>query len=97
MEDFDRTAYERATQKAKAIKSFYVHLTFYLTCMPIVIIINLVFSPQFHWFWFSLVGWGLSILAHGYSAFESFPFLGRKWEERKLKELMEKEKTNRWE
>lgn len=89
MDDFEKMAYDRAKRKAKEIKGFYINLTLYLTTMPIVITVNLVFSPEFHWFWFSLAGWGVGILAHAIGAF-GFPFFWKNWEERKLKELIEK-------
>jgi len=89
MDNLEKTAYDRARRKAKEIKSFYINLTCYLVCIPIVIIVNLTFSPQFHWFWFSALGWGMGIAAHAMAAF-GYPFLGKDWEERKLKELMDK-------
>ena len=41
--------------------------------------------------------WGIGILAHGLSVFLPNMILGNNWEERKIKELMEKEKQNKWE
>lgn len=89
MEDFEKTAYDRARRKAKEIKGFYINLTLYLTTVPIIIFVNLTFSPEFHWFWFSAAGWGIGVLVHAMGTF-GFPFLGKNWEERKLKELIEK-------
>lgn len=89
MEDFEKTAYDRARRKAKEIKGFYINLTLYLITVPIIIFVNLTFSPEFHWFWFSAAGWGIGVLVHAMGTF-GFPFLGKNWEERKLKELIEK-------
>ncbi|MFL9844293.1 2TM domain-containing protein [Flavobacterium rhizosphaerae] len=83
--------YSLAKKKVKKIKSFYYHLTCYCIIIPIIIFANLMFDPQFHWFWFSLLGWGTGLLIHGLTTFDFLPFLGRDWEERKLKELIEKE------
>ena len=44
--------YMRALKKVKEIKEFYSHLLIYIIVIPILIFINLKFSPQFHWFWF---------------------------------------------
>ena len=41
--------------------------------------------------------WGIGLLAHGLSTFLPYFILGKDWEERKIKELMEKEKANKWE
>ncbi|MNK22258.1 hypothetical protein D3C87_405320 [compost metagenome] len=89
MEDFEKMAYDRARRKAKEIKGFYINLTLYITTVPIIIFVNLTFSPEFHWFWFSAAGWGIGVLVHAMGTF-GFPFLGKNWEERKLKELIEK-------
>lgn len=90
MEDFDKIAYDKARRKVKEIKGFYINLTCYLIVVPILIYVNLTFNPEFHWFWFSAGGWGVGVITHGMGAFGYYPFLGRDWEERKLKELMDK-------
>lgn len=95
MEDFDRIAYKKAKDKVKEIKGFYYNLMCYCTVLPILVYINLTYSPQFHWFWFSALGWGIGVLFHGMGAFGYIPFLGRNWEARKLKELMEEEEKNK--
>jgi hypothetical protein len=41
--------------------------------------------------------WGIGLVAHGFSVFVPQWFLGNDWEERKIKEIMEKEKQNKWE
>ncbi len=92
MENYkDSLAYQKAKKKAREIKGFYYNLTCYCIVIPTLITINLVFVPQFHWFWFSMVGWGTGLVFHGMSAFGYMPFLGKDWEEKKLKELMDKE------
>ena len=91
MDTNEREAYNRAKKRVKEIKSFYYHLTCYCTIMPIIIFTNLAFDPQFHWFWFSLLGWGTGLLIHGMTAFNRIPFLGKDWEERKMREFMDKE------
>lgn len=83
--------YERARRKVKEIRGFYYNLLCYCIVIPVLIIINVTFTPEYQWFWFSLIGWGTGLLMHGLSAFGYTPFLGRSWEERKLRELMDKE------
>lgn len=89
MEDFDKIAYDRAKRKVREIKSFYINLACYLLVMPILIYVNLTIMPEFQWFWFSLIGWGVGVLSHAMAAFGYYPFLSRDWEERKLKQLMD--------
>lgn len=81
--------YLKAKKKVKEIKGFYVHLTLYLLNTPLIITVNLLTSPQFHWFWFSVLGWGIAIGIHAFLTFGD-NLLGKDWEEEKIKELMNK-------
>ncbi|WP_442266190.1 2TM domain-containing protein [Tenacibaculum sp. ZS6-P6] len=81
--------YLKAKKKVKEIKGFYVHLALYLLNTPIIVYTNLTFSPQFHWFWFSVLGWGVAIGIHAFLAFSDNLF-SKEWEERKIKEIMNK-------
>jgi hypothetical protein len=40
---------------------------------------------------------GIGLAAHGLSVFLPSLIMGKDWEEKKIKELMEKEKNNKWE
>ncbi|OXA77719.1 2TM domain-containing protein [Flavobacterium aquidurense] len=83
--------YYQAQKRVKEIKDFYAHLTVYLLCNPIVIAVNLMTSPGYLYFWFSLLGWGVAIVLHGLKAFDCFPFLNKEWEQRKIEEILEKD------
>ncbi len=98
MEQFqisEEQRYKNARKKAKEIREFYYHLTAYCIIIPIIITINLVFVPDFHWFWFSAFGWGTGLAIHGCTAFGYFPFFGKDWEERKIREFMEQDKQRK--
>lgn len=61
----------------------------YLITIPIIIYVNLVFDPGFHWFWFSVLGWGVGILFHWLGVFGFNKLgLGKEWEERKIRDYM---------
>jgi len=93
--DREELRYLRAKKKVKQIKEFYGHLLVYCIVVPTLIFLNLKFTPQFHWFWFSMLGWGIGLASHGLQTFGGYKlFLGEDWEERKIKELMEKEYRN---
>lgn len=81
--------YLKAKKRVKEIKGFYTHLAVYLLNIPVIIFVNLKFSPQFHWFWFSALGWGVAIVIHALVTFSN-SFFSKDWEERKIKEIMEK-------
>ncbi|WSO28064.1 2TM domain-containing protein [Chryseobacterium sp. MYb264] len=85
-EDQDK-AYERAQKRVKEIKSFYGNLISYCVVIPALIIINLATSPRNIWFIFPMLGWGIGLAAHGMSVFA----IGKNWEERKIREILEKQ------
>jgi hypothetical protein len=87
--------YYLAKKKVENIKGFYGNLTAFIGVNIILIIINLWTSPEYLWFFWPLLWWGVGVLFHGLKVFEIFPVLGKEWEERKIKELMEKEKLNK--
>lgn len=92
----DDIHYQKAKKKARIIRDFYINLSLYCFFIPVIIGINLIFVPEFHWFWFSIMGWGIGLIIHGLSAFDCFPFMDSNWEERKIqqfiKEDLEREK-----
>lgn len=87
----ENTAYYRAKKRVEELKGFYGNLISYCCIIPILIFINLKYSPGFQWFWFSAAGWGFGVIMH---AFKVFGY-GASWEERKIKELLEKDRTSK--
>ncbi len=87
-------AYFKAKQRVKEIKEFYGNLISYCVVIPFLIFINYYTYWEFQWFWFPLFGWGIGLTIHGFSVFG----YGSDWEERKIRELMEKDKqqTKSW-
>lgn len=87
--------YFAAQKKVKSIKGFYVHFTVYVfvnTFLCIQIYLN---SENNFWRWESfstVLFWGIGIFAHGANVFGSNLLFGKNWEDRKIRELMEKEK-----
>jgi hypothetical protein len=89
--------YLKAREQVNKIKGFYANLIMYCIVIPFLIYINLTFSPQFYWFWFPMFGWGMGLTFHAMDTYSYNPFLGRDWEDKKIKELMEEEKkSNNW-
>ncbi len=85
--DKESLAYERAYKRVKEIKGFYGNLISYCLVIPLLIFINLKTSPEYHWFWWPMLGWGIGVISHGLQVFG----IGKNWEDRKIKELMEKD------
>lgn len=89
--------YKAAKKRFKQIKGFYVHLSIYLIINILVVVLN-TRSHNFTagkdlWVLFTTpFFWGIGLFFHWAKVFGPNIFLGREWEERKIKELMEKEK-----
>ncbi|MFL9844295.1 histidine kinase [Flavobacterium rhizosphaerae] len=89
-------AYLRAQKKVEDIKGFYGNLFSYILINTGLAIFNAIVSPQYWWFLYSAVGWGIGVVIHGLTVFNFMPFLGSDWEDRKIRELIEKEQNNKW-
>ncbi len=87
----ENSSYYRAKKRVEQLKGFYGNLISYCCVVPFLIFINLTFSPDFHWFWFSVCGWGFGLTMH---AFQTFGY-GVNWEERKIKEILNKDNSNK--
>ena len=84
----ENNAYFKAKERVKEIKEFYGNLISYCIVIPFLIFINYYTYWKFQWFWFPLLGWGLGLTIHAFSVFG----YGSNWEERKIAEIMAKEK-----
>lgn len=89
----ENNTYYRAKKRVEELKGFYGNLMSYCFVIPILIFVNLRFSPEFQWFWFSAAGWGFGVVMHALKVFG----YGANWEERKIKEILDKQKsTKNW-
>jgi hypothetical protein len=86
----DQVSYNQAKRRVRRLRGFYLHLTIYVLVNALLLAINLVTSPSILWFFWPLLGWGIGIVAHAVSVFGTGPFLGKEWEERKIKQLMDR-------
>ncbi|MGC1631998.1 MAG: 2TM domain-containing protein [Gelidibacter sp.] len=99
---FEQERYDRAKKRVKRISGFYSHLLVYIVVNLMVVVVNIQqMGPgesYFQWRNFlTLFFWGIGLFAHGLSVFLPYAILGKDWEERKIKEIMEKERKNKWE
>lgn len=90
METINEYKYKKAKEKVECIKGFYSHLLAYMIVIPVLAYLNYV-TTSFPWVIFPALGWGLGLTAHGLQAFGYLPFLGKDWEERKIREFMERD------
>lgn len=54
----------REIVKKEARQGFIVHLIAYLVINPGLIILNLLVIPDYIWFYWPLLGWGLGLIMH---------------------------------
>lgn len=90
MENISYEKMKRAHKKVEEVKSFYGNLTSYCIIIPFLIVVNLL-TTDFLWFFFPMLGWGLGVLFHYMNTFNKNPFFGKNWEQRKIREFMEKD------
>lgn len=85
--------YERARRRVEEEKGFYNHLFVYIAFVVFFFVLNQLTARAQWWFWPSL-GWGIGVFAHFMGAFGKSLILGKDWEERRMKTLMEQDKEN---
>jgi len=83
--------YQKAKERVQEIKGFYIHLMIYICVNIGLFLINFLSSPGHWWFYWPLIGWGIGVGAHAIGVFGLGSLLGEDWEERKIKEILEKE------
>ncbi|MCL6477465.1 MAG: 2TM domain-containing protein [Peptococcaceae bacterium] len=81
--------YQEAIKRVKEIKGFYTHLIVYLIVNAGLFLIDMLTSGG-RWFFWPLIGWGIGIVMHGINVFGIGGWLGKEWEDKKVKEIMEK-------
>ena len=88
----EQAEYQEAKKRVQEIKGFYSHLVTYILVNAVLVVINLLTSPEYLWFIWPIIGWGVGLVIHAFTVFSSF--WGKSWEERKIKEIMEKDKRS---
>ena len=82
--------YQKAKERVEAVKAFYGNLIAYCVVIPRLAFLNFR-TTSFPWIIFPVLGWGFGLFTHGMEAFGYNPIWGKRWEEKKLRELMDKE------
>jgi hypothetical protein len=100
--NLEEQKYIRAKKRVKQIKGFYVHLTVYLIVNLFILISVFLSSGDWRIFWewnsFSTaIFWGIGLFFHAFNVFGLDFLLGKSWEDKKIKEFMDKDKREFWE
>ena len=89
--DADKAAYQRARRKVAQIKGLCVHTTVYCIVIGGLFLINLLNGRPW-WFLWAALGWGVGLAFHAFGVYGTDALFGHDWEERKARELMERER-----
>lgn len=89
-EHIEEKRYLKAKERVEALKGFYGNLGAYVLIIPFLWWLNLR-TTSFLWAIFPTLGWGFGLVAHGLEAYGYNPLWGKRWEEKKIQELMDKE------
>lgn len=89
--NLDQERYDRAKQRVEILRGFYGHAIVFVFVNIGLAAYNLMLSPDRIWFVYPLAGWGIGLVAHGAYAMGSGRFLGAAWQERKIREEMDRE------
>ncbi len=99
--NLENMRYKAAQKRVKDIKAFYVHLTVYLVINTGIFLLitretGLMEGLTNISNYSTLFFWGIGLFAHWASIFGFNMFFGKKWEEKKIREIMEKDKKKIW-
>lgn len=91
-------AYLRAQKKVKALVGFYWHLASYVIVNLFIIILIVANGGKLFSFgtFATAFFWGIGLLFHFLGVFGPGFMFGKDWEQRKIKEMMDKENKH-WE
>ena len=80
----------RAQKRVKELKKFYNHLAVYLVIMAILFFIDYSDGGEW-WVHWPIIGWGIFVVIQGISVSK----IAKGWEDKKIKEIMEKEEEEK--
>ena len=96
METREQENYDRARKRVQKLKGFYIHLLVYVVInIGLLISIYAVLGKGDFWqagHFITPLFWGIGLLLHWLNAYDYTPVLGRKWEERKIREYMKRDR-----
>lgn len=84
-------ALRRARKRVKEMRGWYMSASMYAIVIPSLWIINLSMGGKM-WAHWATLGWGFGLTIQGLSVFAGRSFFGSEWEQRKVDEIMAREK-----
>ena len=90
----DNIKYLQAKKRVKQIKGFYIHAMVYVVVNAFILLLKFQKHGSIEVHDWGIGLWGIGLAIHGLYVFLPNFILGRNWEERKIRELMEKERKS---
>jgi len=84
--------YLLAKRKVRVFRKFYQHVITYVLVNLGLFLVNMLNLEEGLWFYYPLFGWGVGVLAHGLAVFSKYRLFDEDWEERKIRQTLEKMK-----
>lgn len=83
--------YEEAKKQVEEEKGFYIHLSTYVLVNAFFVVLDFLTSPGHWWFYWPMLGWGIGVVFHWIGVFGKRRFFSEKWEERRIRKLMDED------
>jgi hypothetical protein len=83
---------QRARKRVEELKGFYVHVLVFLAMNGVLLLLDLV-SGGGYWFYWPALIWGTGLAAHAVAVVAEGGLFGPRWEERKLRKIMERDEN----
>lgn len=88
----DNIKYQQAKKRVKQIKGFYIHALVFVLVNAFFMIMRFQKYGNIDYDNWGIGLWTVGLAVHGLSVFLPNFILGKDWEERKIRELMDKHK-----
>ena len=85
---FIEQAEKDAIAYVQNVRAFHMNWIAFIVILPLLLVLNMMLSPQF--WWVTIVGlcWGFAIALHALVIFGMFSLFGGKWEQREFQKRM---------
>ena len=93
--NLEELQYQKAAQQVYRIKGFYKHLIVFIVMNIFFVVVKLQKNDPKESVWevlYVTFFWGIGLLFHGLKVFGWSSVIGKNWEQKKIQEILEKEK-----
>ena len=77
-----------AFNQVRKLKGFYIHLAQYVSVVALLVVINVLTSPNLWWVQWVIMGWGIGVFFHWLQISERFSLFGSKWEKEQVEKRL---------